>query len=202
MEIKSLQIISDYELCCAWQRAFVDYGMSATNENLLAMFHRRGYCAEVSFGAFTDKEEFVSMTLNGLGYFDGIYSAYDTSTGTAIEFRKQGLAKRIFQHMQSALRDRGVKQYVLEVLKNNEAAKALYTKIGFTISREFFYFRQTVATVQSALQSKDEAIQTADKIIQIEEISLPALQSISHMWDFQPSWQNSHESMQRKRSVF
>jgi ribosomal protein S18 acetylase RimI-like enzyme len=201
LEVRSLEKVAKSELCGARQRAFADYAMSATNVNLLAMFLRRGYCSEVSYGAFSNEDELVSMTLNGLGDYDGLYTAYDTSTGTAPEYRKQGLATRIFQHMQQPLRDKGAKQYVLEVLKDNQSAKALYSKIGFTVTREFYFFRQSAAAVTAALQQFDTAhvgAWSATTGVEVREASLSEVLFAQHMWDFQPSWQNSSESLRRK----
>ena len=168
--------------------------MSATNEQLIAMFKRRGYDSNLSFGAFTESNEFVSMTLNGIGYFNGVLSAYDASTGTAVEFRKQGLASRIFHHMKPALQARGVQQYILEVLQDNEAAKALYVKIGFTITREFNCYRQSIISIRSTLS----AVHRRHKSTHIRDIELPTFNMLQCMWDFNPSWQNSYESVQRK----
>lgn len=51
------------------------------------MLIRRGYESRLSFAAFADGE-IVAFTLNGVGQFNGIPTAYDTGTGTVKDYRK------------------------------------------------------------------------------------------------------------------
>lgn len=195
MEIKCLATMNCDVLCSAWQRAFVDYGMSASQVQLLAMFKRRGYLPEISFGAFYNNE-LVSMTLNGFGNYNGLTSVYDTSTGTAPEHRRQGLAKRIFLKSLECLKRYGAEQYILEVLKQNEAAVVLYQGLGFSKVREFFYFRGQTPQISQAVHTKIKPLPKRYHLVDM--ISLPDEEEISNMWDFAPSWQNSVESVHRK----
>ena len=195
MQVRCLKAISDEELCSAWQRCFIDYAMSATSDQLLAMFRRRGYRPVHSFGAFDENEQLISFTLNGIGEYDDVLTVYDTSTGTDKNFRQQGLAKSVFEHSLSIFRSHGAKQYLLEVLNHNDAAISLYKKLGFSISREFFFIRQTVEVVTQRLVEKPVFhLQN----ISFHEIKLPEVSELQAMWDFAPSWQNSYESMQSK----
>lgn len=195
MEIKCLKGVDGDVLCCAWQKAFVDYGMSATKQQLLALFKRRGYTPAISFGAFHESE-LVSITLNGLGHYNGVMSVYDTSTGTSPEHRRKGLAKNIFEQSLNAFAEHGAQQYILEVLKHNEAAVALYQGIGFTIEREFYYFRGPITKANQAIRSKMHSLPEGYSIK--TDISMPLTETIANMWDFMPSWQNSVESILSK----
>lgn len=195
MQVRCLEAISDEELCSAWQRCFIDYAMSATSDQLLAMFRRRGYRPVHSFGAFDENEQLISFTLNGIGEYDGVLTVYDTSTGTDKNFRQQGLAKSVFEHSLPIFRSHGAKQYLLEVLNHNDAAISLYKKLGFSISRELFFMRQTVEVVTQRLDEKP-AFRLQD--ISFREIKLLEVSELQAMWDFAPSWQNSYESMRSK----
>lgn len=200
--IQTLERTSDAELCSAWQKAFADYAMSATESQLLAMFKRRGYTPEVSVCAISDKH-IVSMTLNGLGSYNGMSTAYDASTGTVNEYRRKGLAKRLFQVVLPILKQKNVQQYILEVLSSNVAAKSLYLGMGFTITREFCFFRQPARDVQETIFSKVEQLdrnvsQHARETSYIEIDEVPEQNFAPDMWDFHPSWQNSTESMKSK----
>jgi ribosomal protein S18 acetylase RimI-like enzyme len=200
MEIRSLAGVDDEALCAAWQRAFIDYGMTVTSAQLLSMFSRRGYCAADSYGAF-EGDQLVSFTLNCIDEYDGVASIYSTSTGTAKVFRRRGLAAEIFAHMLPRLKEQKIKLYVLEVLKQNTAAFALYTKMGFIVHREFYYFRQSVEAVKSKLAETANEAGTASTVpaeVIFTEGTLPELSAVQNMWDFLPSWQNSYASMQRK----
>lgn len=200
---KTLEETSDSILCSSWKIAFADYGMSATEAQLLAMFKRRGYAPEVSIGAFITDEQMISLTLNGVGCYNGISSAYDTSTGTVKEYRRQGLARRLFNEVLPLLRARGIEQYILEVLRTNDAAKTLYQKMGFSVVREFCFFRQSVADVSSKLAGTaitETVVIKHGEVIELDE--LPDYNDVLAMWEFHPSWQNSHESMRSKYRLF
>lgn len=193
--LKSLESTSDEVLCEAWKRAFVDYGMNASDSQLLAMFKRRGYKPEISFGAFNN-DQIVSVALNGVGLYNNVLTAYDTSTGTVPIFRRQGLATQLFQHLLPVLKEKNIQQFILEVLKNNEAAQNLYMKVGFTIVREFYFFRRPVPEAQAHFQVLPP--RSAEAYVVTVITGLPKAELIAEMFDSDPSWQNSHESLERK----
>lgn len=194
MEIKSLQDTDFHTLNKAFSGAFADYEVHINECQLQAMLTRRGYLSELSFGAF-DGDELVAFTFNGIGLFGGISTAYDTGTGTLAAYRGQGLATKIFEYSIPYLRKAGVRQYLLEVLQHNEKAVSVYRNLGFEITREFNYFMQTnelidLPTTPSTLSHS------------IKEVSVSACQSGSSFSDFNPSWQNSFESIERKSDDF
>lgn len=198
-EISTLENVKDAFLCSSWAVAFADYGMSATEAQLLAMFRRRGYDPALSVGAFVDGQ-LISMTLNGIGMYNGVLTAYDTSTGTVKEYRRKGIASRLFNEALPLLREKNAHQYILEVLKGNEAAKNLYMKMGFTVVREFFFFRQPLAEVRAHLAALPlPAVASAASDNEIVELdALPDADILQALWDFSPSWQNSCASVQSK----
>ena len=102
----------------------------------------------------------------------------------------------LFQEILPLLKERNVQQYILEVLTSNVNAKALYLSIGFSVLREFCFFRQPVRDVLEKLDTK--AVDTPLSIQCIEMSVLPDDSCVSAMWDFHPSWQNSNESMKSK----
>jgi ribosomal protein S18 acetylase RimI-like enzyme len=161
---------------------------------VIQMITRRGFNPDVSFGAFED-EELVSFTLNGLGNWNGNKTAYDTGTGTIKEYRGQGLAKRIFKESVPVLKENGISQYLLEVLQHNDKAVNLYKNQGFKISREFDYFTAD----KSDLKFSNEKLKNNFEIreINISDYNLPSL-----FWDFEPSWQNTFDSINRTPQHF
>ena len=52
MEIKSLKETDFGTICRAFGKAFSDYELQLNDTQLQAMFTRRGYLPELSFGAF------------------------------------------------------------------------------------------------------------------------------------------------------
>lgn len=142
----------------------------------------------MSFGAFHGYK-LVSFTLNAKEQFYGKLTAYDTATGTIEAYRGQGLAARIFNTSLPVLKEAGVEQYLLEVLQHNTKAVSVYEKVGFTTHREFNYF----------LANRDEIKLKRNAVpdFQIKEITLDDKSSMMAMWDFEPSWQNSFQSLAR-----
>lgn len=192
--IKSLKDISFDELFISFNEAFGSYEVQVNKEELRVMLKRRGFVKELSFGAFEDGR-LISFTLNGIGQFNGVKTAYDTGTGTIEEFRGKGIASTIFNYSLPFLKEAGVKQYLLEVLQHNTNAVSVYKKLGFETSREFNYFKQTNELIK--LNSKDLPVGFCFK-----EMDLGDKHLLMNFWDFTPSWQNSFEAIERSFDDF
>ena len=128
--------------------------------------------------------------MNGLGNFNGIPTAYDTGTGTLMEYRGKGLATKIFEFSIPYLKEANIGQYLLEVLQHNTKAVSVYQKLGFEANREFHYFIQKNEEIHHKPQIEDGGYS-------IQQIDIDKFNSISDFWDFYPSWQNSFESIKR-----
>ncbi|MCD4723143.1 MAG: GNAT family N-acetyltransferase [Desulfobacula sp.] len=168
--------------------------MQLKKEELRIMLNRRGFVPELSFGAF-ENDKITAFTLNGIGLFNGVKTAYDTGTGTLKEFRGQGMATKIFTHSIPFLKKAGISQYLLEVLQHNTKAVTVYKKLGFIVNREFNYFVQ-----------KNENICLNSKKIHpeynLQQTDLYRSELMIEFWDFIPSWQNSFEAISRKPDDF
>ncbi len=204
MEIKSLSGTSFEELAGAFGEAFAEYEVQITPDELRAMLRRRGFDAGLSFAAFDGGSggcsgagsasggRIAGFTLNGIGTFSGVRTAYDTGTGTLPEYRGQGLATRIFEESLPALRSAGVKQYLLEVLQHNTVAAGVYRRLGFEVSREFGYYRAVAGDVR-----------VGNSLCQVQCVGVADVQRLAaEFWDFEPSWQNSFEAVERAADDF
>ncbi|HYD20377.1 MAG TPA: GNAT family N-acetyltransferase [Flavipsychrobacter sp.] len=187
-KIRSLQHIDIDELYLAWADAFKDYERTWTREELEVLLKRRGYVPALSFAAF-DGDKPVSFTLNGIGVYNGIYTAYDTGTGTMEAYRGQGLASKIFEHSLPYLHEAGCTQYILEVLHYNEKAISIYRAAGFEVARELNYFVQPMEILAVNSKTLPPGYEMSESEIDME--------LMSSFWDFHPSWQNSFESLKR-----
>jgi len=194
MEIKSLRKTDFNTIFKAFNQAFADYEMQLNEGQLQSMLKRRGFNPDLSFAAF-DNDEIVAFTLNGIGSFDEIPTAYDTGTGTLKEYRGQGLATQIFEYSIPYLKEANIKQYLLEVLQHNAKAISVYKNLGFETTREFNYFIQKSKEVSSQLKS-------SDILYLINQIDIEKYDFIPSFWDFHPSWQNSFESIKRANEDF
>ena len=190
IRIKSLK---SRELFEAFRQAFAEYEMQLNRAELQAMLKRRGFDPEFSFAAF-DGDKIVSFTCNGIGDFNGIRTAYDTGTGTLKDYRGTGLATRVFESSIPYLKEAGIKEYLLEVLQHNTGAVSVYRKIGFRVTREFYYFRAENRQVRNEVH--------VDIPYTLQAIRIEDHVSISDFWDFKPSWQNSLEAIGRAADTF
>lgn len=190
MEIKSLEYTDFDTLFHSFERAFADYDIHFEKEEVRSMLTRRGYNPRLSFAAF-DRGEIVAFTFNGIGTFHGIPTAYDTGTGTVKEYRGQGLAGQVFDFALPHLREAGIRQYLLEVLQNNDKAISVYRRMDFRTTGEFLCFRQTIESIR---------LPKAAAECTIEPVGIEFIQRSQSFADFLPSWQNSMESIIRGAS--
>ncbi|MCC8020326.1 MAG: GNAT family N-acetyltransferase [Rikenellaceae bacterium] len=194
MEIRSLAGIGHGKIFAAFSRAFADYEMQLDSIQFAAMLRRRGFDPELSFAAF-DGEEIVAFTLNGIGRYGGLPTAYDTGTGTVKEYRGRGLATAIFEYSLPYLRGTGIRQYLLEVLQHNTKAVSVYRNLGFGVTREFNYFRQENAAVRNDVPDHGGRFT-------VRPIDPANPGAVAGFRDFRPSWQNSTESVRRAAADF
>lgn len=196
MLIKPLIGVGIEEIHHAFKDAFSDYAepFTLSEEQLDHMITRRGYKAELSFGAYNE-DKIVGFTLNGSGTWDNQQTAYDTGTGVVKSYRQQGVASRIFEASLPVLKENGITHYLLEVIKVNTKAIDLYKKMGFEIIREFDYWVSPVEKLQNQNKSMDAGFS-------IENVKNPNWKQYQEFWDFRPSWQNSVDSVTRKLDEF
>lgn len=192
--IKPLNNISFSSIFSAFDRAFEEYEMQLNKDELHTMLRRRGFVPELSFGAF-ENEKLIAFTLNGIGFYNNIKTAYDTGTGTLKEYRGQGLATKIFNHSIPFLKKANVTQCLLEVLQHNSKAVSVYKNLGFEISREFNYFFTKADEIELNTTVFDPSYQA-------KQIDLSKSESMIRFWDYIPSWQNSFEAISRKVDDF
>ena len=199
--IKSLEDTSFDALFASWKLCFCD--QVSSSRAIACMLKRRNFLPTISFGAFSNtedgKSELIAFTLNCLGEYNGILTVYDSGTATAAEFRRRGLAETILRASLPAMKEKAAQQYILEVQKTNEHAISLYSKIGFTIQREFCFFRQAIkdAIVDSP---PSHAPEKSFGDVKFQVMDLPDRAMVEPMWDMHPAWQNSCESMQSKQT--
>jgi len=192
--IHSLENTSFDELFACHIEAFKDYPFQWDYDAFRHMLKRRSFVPALSFGAYNDNR-LVSFTLNGIGDFHGVRSAYDTGTGTMEAHRGKGLASAIFEHSVPVLKQAGIKQYVLEVLEENATAYSVYSKQGFSVSRTFDCFRSTSSEWKIPIRLLPAGIE-------LKNIDFSCQAQMEAMHDFPLSWQNSFQSLSNMPQSF
>lgn len=156
------------------------------------MLQRRDYVPEISIGAFKN-ESLVGFILNGFRNCNENLTVYDTGTGVIGEYRKQGITSNMMLAVGKLLKEKGVGQYLLEVLQGNTPAMELYKKQGFEIVRELACFH---------IDKNKYKPMTNFKVEHVDRIESAEWQQFASFWDWTPSWQNSIDSIQAVPDTF
>ena len=135
--ITTLETTSIETIYISFQKAFEGFRIvsETTLESFSDMLSARKYDPSLSFGAFdVASGELVSFVLNSVVSDDK--SIYIILVGTVPAHRRKGIAKEIFNNMQSFFKERDVLLCKTEVLKRNESAQHFYLSLGFEIKQE------------------------------------------------------------------
>lgn len=175
-------------LYACFLKAFSDYqvDMQMSEQQFAQRLTRDGVQLEVSTGAFDD-DRMIGFYINAVDDWQGKRTAYDAGTGIVPDYRGRGVAQELFAFTVAKLKERGVSQYLLEVLSSNERAVALYRKLGFVEVRRFAVLRS-----QQALETSDELAE-----VELRRIEQPDWKLFRSFWDGYPSWQNSIAAVER-----
>jgi len=188
IEYKTLEDTPLDRIHSTFVESFSDYQVEIDLplEKIGSMLRRRGYTPELSIGAF-EGENLVGFVLNGHRSWEGQPTLYDCGTGVVPEYRQRGITKKAFNEVVALIQKNALQQYLLEVIKSNTPAVELYRKQGFRTTRSLSCFQIEKSNITSS--------PPPDIIFErrpIEELDWTLLKSF---WDFEPSWQNSIESM-------
>ena len=171
--------------------AFSDYQVSLqmTEEQFERRIKRDGVEFELSVGAF-DGERMIGFYMNARGLWHGKETAYDAGTGVIPSHRRRGVAEELFDFLAPQLKERGITQYLLEVLISNERAVSLYRKLGFEEVRR-------LAVLRSSEPMKPPGDVEGVSLRRLEE---PDWDVFCAYWDGEPTWQNSMDAVERIRN--
>ncbi|MDR5586066.1 GNAT family N-acetyltransferase [Clostridium aquiflavi] len=184
LEYRTLNKTSIETLHKAFLGAFSDYQVKIDLSigKFKQTLQRRGYAPEISIGAF-ENDILVGFILNGLRSLNGKTTVYDIGTGVIIDYRRQGITSSMLLKAKEILKQKQVEQYLLEVIQSNTSAFQFYNKEGFEIKRKFPCFQ---LDKESYLPLKTYKVEHTDKMV---------WEQLTEFWDFEPSWQNSIDSI-------
>ncbi len=140
-----------------------------------------------SAGCF-DADRPVGVSLNGFGDWEGKATVYDAGTTVIPEYRRRGASRAMFDWMIPMFAEEGYKQFLLEVITQNDPAVSLYEKLGFRRTRELLLL-EADPTVSLERPSPGE--------IEIREIHRHEDIPFALFWVGKPSWQNSLAAVER-----
>ncbi|MEG0249345.1 MAG: GNAT family N-acetyltransferase [Peptostreptococcus sp.] len=194
LEYRSLEETSIETLHKAFLNAFSDYevNMDFSLEKFKNMLQRKSYLAKISMGVF-DNGLLVGFVMNGFRVINGKTTAYDMGTGVVADYRRKGITSSMLLNIKKILKDEGIKQYLLEVIQTNNSAVELYKKEGFKVIRDLQCFKMK----KKDYLYKDDCNINSYKIENVDKTEFKKFKTEELMafWDFEPSWQNSMDSV-------
>ena len=178
------------ELHQTFLEAFADYvvPIQLDAEQFKAKLKREAvdpaFCVAAYHGS-----KIVGFILTGLGEWQGAPTAYNAGTGVLPAYRGQQLTQKLYTFMLSKLRESGVENCLLEVIKGNEAAIKSYQHVGL----------QTTRTLDCFRTKKEELLLNVEAPvgIVITNVSKPDWELYQSFWDITPTWQNSVAAVKR-----
>lgn len=145
MKIRTLASAPFEEVIGCFFTAFTGYFVKLPEDK--AYWRNRFFTARVdwdlSFGMFNG-EELVAFIIHGVDLSGGNLTAYNTGTGVLLDFRGNGFVDILYAHALPLLRQQGIEKCHLEVICENEKAKKVYERIGFSIKRKLRSFSGTL----------------------------------------------------------
>jgi len=191
MEYKTLENETPANIHQCFREAFSDYiiPVELPFEKYQSHITRYGVDLALSVGLYHEKK-LVGFILNGVGTWNGRPTLYDAGTGITREHRGKGHSKKMLEFVREKAAGKGFEQYLLEVIKGNTPAQALYSKQGFEVVRELSCFK---------IDRKAFTISTTptDPGVKIRELTTLGWQQLTGFWNFPPSWQNSIQAVER-----
>lgn len=184
---KTLENIELEVIYNTFVEAFSDYQVKfdISFDNFQIMMKRRGLNLDFSMGTFKDGK-MVGFILNGVREWNEKTTIYDVGTGVVLEHRKKGVTGAMFKKLLEVCRDKKIEQYLLEVLQENSGAVNLYKGNGFQITREFdCYF----------LNKFNRSFNKNITLERLDSFSEEIWRELKKYWNYNPSWQNSIDSI-------
>jgi ribosomal protein S18 acetylase RimI-like enzyme len=184
-ELKTLENIENAALVETFNAAFAGYFVKIrlNEESLANKILAENILLEKSVGAFVNGR-LVGFILIGIDVLDGKKIAYNAGTGIISDFRGQGLTVRMYDFFFDFLTPESIHLHQLEVISTNSAAIKVYEKTGFTKTREFCCFKGKILS-SNQIQFEINAISSIDDSL------------IETFWNYEPSYQNSLNSINR-----
>jgi len=193
MDIQYKFLSSDQmpEIHSTFVEAFSDYSVDVsymTRQVIEKRVVKNGIDFSLSVGAFYG-EKMVGFTLVGIDNFKGSLSAFDIMTGIIKDYRGMGIAGKMFDFMLHELKKKGIKEFYLEVIRENDRAVKAYEKVGFGITRKLDCYETSSDQLKTRSGPSNE--------YSIKPIDKQYLTMYTELIDWDPSWENSVNGIAR-----
>lgn len=161
----------------------IDMPIEKINEMLLI----KDYDPFLSIGCF-ESDRLLGFVLTGYRSIDNKRCCYDIATGIIREYQRKHIGSILINELMKCIKFNGVDQFQLEVLENNIAARKLYEKNGFCITRRLRCYEKEL--MDTSINKKPYEISHDSNILR----SIDETDYVS----FKPTWQNSLDAFYKK----
>lgn len=188
MTIQSLEKTSLDDIVQTFNEAFTGYfvNIHLTKDLLIHKMTQENIRLSHSAGAF-DEDKLVGFILCGIDTRNGLKMAYNGGTGVIPAYRGKGLTPKMYDFLMDLYQREGVQKALLEVIVENAAAIRSYEKVGFDKLRALDCFKGQINYNKPTLGIA----------ITPRQILHPAWNDFAGFWNWQPTWPNTTEAVQR-----
>lgn len=183
----SLDHIDAKVLVSVLNEAFSDYVVPVhmTQADLESRLFACGYDPSLSVGYF-DNGKLVGFIMHGSRAESGRHFLYNIATGVIPSHRGTAFVSRAYDYLLTAVEKDRFDSCSLEVITTNEPAIKAYEKAGFRKSHVLVCL-------------KGSSPWTETDRVRIRQQDRPDWDKYTTLWDWQPSWQNDHISVERAK---
>jgi ribosomal protein S18 acetylase RimI-like enzyme len=184
MEIRSLEGTSLPVITTAFNSAFDNYfvPLQLSEEQMATKMRSERISLAHSIGVF-ENNELAGFILHGIDTINGLPTAYNAATGVVPEHRGNRLTENMYTYAVQQLSQQNIFNHVLEVITENERAKRVYEKVGFTTVR-------TLGCYSGSVNAYD------NDNITIANGSWNDILPLTSSFNFAPTWQQSIASLE------
>jgi len=160
MNIKTVSQCTFEEVLRAWNKGFEGYfvPIDMSTEMFLQRLVGEGLSAEHSIVVF-DHDEPIGIVMNGFRIINGKKVAWNGGTGISPFYRGKGVSRLLMEETLAIYERENVEIAVLEAIKENSVAIALYEKYGYAITDQLqFLSGEYAARVEQTSAIRAEII--------------------------------------------
>lgn len=193
MELQNLYNTSINTIHKAFIDAFSEYEVKIDMpiEKLNEILLTRDYSPLLSIGCFEDGR-LLGFVLTGYRSIDNKKCGYDVATGVIKEYQNKYIGSILLKELMNSIKRNGIDQFQLEILEKNIAARKLYEKNGFSITRRLRCYEKelldnSIGKIPYEVSHDSELLRSVDEIDYVS---------------FKPTWQNSLRAFYKNRDKY
>lgn len=165
----------------------IDMPIEKFNEMLLT----RDYNPLLSIGCFSG-DRLLGFVLAGYRSIDNKKCCYDVATGVIREYQNKHIGSILLKELMNSIEHNEIDQFQLEVLEKNVAARKLYEKNGFSITRrlrcyEIELHETSISKIPFAVSRDSGFLESVDE---------------NDYVSFKPTWQNSFKAFYNNKDKY